>query len=273
MVSLTSILPSVEALASGMDWLGIIQAVALLALAIFLIGGVFRLLFGKGSSLNCAVSASLSIMLVYLAAILIYLFLPDLRDSLEPLPFVRIDLQRVFLIDWMQLSEEVFYPSVLKLAILALTVNLLEEFMPEGEKFLSWYLWRTVTVLTSLTAYILICGFVESLVPQLFSDWAKYVIWGFWAVILLTGLLKVLLGLILTVMNPIIGGLYALFFTNTLGRQFSKSILTTVLVMTVFQLMYRGGLMQFAFSQFSLAAYGPSCVIILIVLYLFGKFL
>lgn len=268
----TSVIPSIEALAAGSSWLQIIQAVALLTLAIFLFGGVLRLLFGRGSSLNCAVSASLSIMLVYLAAVLIYLFLPELRDSLEPLPFVRMDPEHLFLLDWMQLPEELLYPAVLKLSILAFTVNLLEEFMPRGEKFLSWYLWRTVTVLASLTAYVFLCGLIASFAPQLFQQWAKYVVWGFGAVILLTGALKLLLGLILTVMNPIIGGLYALFFTNTVGKQLSKSILTTVLVLTVFALMYSGGLTRFSFSQFSLAAYGPSCIIILIVLYLFGKF-
>lgn len=246
-----------EALGVRISWFEMLPPVALVTVVILLIGGIYRLIFGKGSSLNRSVSASLSIMLTYLVSILIYLFLPDLRDSLQPLPFVQIDSEHVFLIDWIHMSQDLFYPSVLKLAILAFIINLLEEFMPAGEKFLTWFLWRMVTVLTTLTAYVLMCGFVESYIPQLFHLWAKYLIWGVWTVILMTGLLKLTLGLILTVMNPIVGGLYALFFTHTLGKQLSKSILTTVIIMAVFALMYRCGLTQFPFSRFSLAVYLP----------------
>ncbi len=270
---LTSVLPSLDGMIPNLTWFTIIQAVAILVLGVFLLGGIFRLFFGKGSSLNRAVSASLSIFLVYLAAILIYLFMPELRESLEPLPFIKIDLQHVCLIDWIHLEGTTLYPSVLKLAILALIVNLMEEFMPEGSKIFSWYLWRTVTVLASLTAYAILCAVIKSFAPQIFGGWAEYILWGFVLLIVLTGILKILLGLVLTVINPIIGGLYALFFTNLFGKQFSKSILTTLLVMVLFKCAYHTGMQQFSFSEFSIAAYGPSCIIILIVLYLFGKIL
>lgn len=270
---LTSLLPAVGEFAAGLDWLAVIETAAILVLAVFLIGGLFRLLFGKGSALTSSVSATLSIALVYLAAILIFLFFPSLRSSMTELPFMAVTTERVFLMDVIHLAPETLYPSVLRLALLAFLVNLLEDILPQGKKFLSWYLWRTATVLAALALYVISCHLIEQYAPEIFGSWAKYILIGCWAVILLTGLSKVLLSLVLTVVNPILGALYALFFSNFLGKQLSKSILTSVLVLVIFHLLYRGGFTQFAFSQFSLVSYGPSCILILIGLYLFGKFL
>ena len=273
MNSFTTVLPELGELAARISWVEVLEAAAVLVLAIFLIGWIFRLLFGKDSPLIRSVSATLTIALVYLAAILIFLFFPSLREQMNEIPFIAVTTERVFLMDVTHLASELLYPSVLRLAILAFLVNLLEEIMPEGKKFLGWYLWRTATVLAALALHVLCCRLLETYVPQILGELAKYIIWGFWTVILLTGLLKVLLSLVLAAVNPILGAVYALFFSNFLGKQMSKSILTSVLVMIIFHLLTRGGFTQFAFSHFSLASYGPTCVLILIVLYLFGKFL
>ena len=86
-------------------------------------------------------------------------------------------------------------------------------------------------------------------------------------------ILSFLLTLVLTAVHPVIGALYAFFFSNLLGRQFSKSILTTLILTGLVGTLNRLGFYQFAFSDFSLLSYGPTCVILTLTLYLFGKFL
>lgn len=269
----SSVLPQVQELAGQIDWFAVLKAVVIFAVVIFAAGSIFRMIFGKGSNLTRAVSACLSILLVYLAAILIYLFLPDLRSQLAQLPFVTVDEQHFVLWSLSGLSNELLYGSILKLALLALLVNILETFLPQGKRFLTWYLWRSVTVIAALALYSFLYTLIHAAVPELFGTWAKAVILGFWAVILLSGILKLLLSIILTVMNPIIGALYTFFFSNMIGRQFSKSILTTVILVSLVEILNRFGFTQFAFSDFSLASYGPACVILVATLYLFGKFL
>lgn len=145
--------------------------------------------------------------------------------------------------------------------------------MPEGRNFFTWYLWRMATVFAALAGYSFLCGFLEKLLPALFTEWAKPIVIGFWGVILLSGVLKLLLSVILTVMNPIIGALYTFFFSNLIGRQFSKSILTTLILVALVAALNQIGFVLFAFSDFSLAVYGPACGILVLTLYLFGKFL
>ena len=273
MTILTSILPQVQELAGQIDWLTVLRTTLIFAVSAFAAGAVLRLIFGKQAKVTRAVSASLSILLIYLAAVLLYLFLPNYRAELASLPFITVDAQKLVLWQLSGLSEELLYGSMLRLAILAFLVNLLETLLPDGKKFVSWYLWRCLTALLSLALYRLVCGLAEQYVPELLTLWAKPIILGFWALILLSGILKVLLTVVLTVVNPIIGALYAFFFSNLLGRQFSKSILTTLILMGLIGGLNRLGFSQFAFSDFSLVSYGPACLILVLTLYLFGRFL
>ena len=273
MAHLTSLFQQALSWISSHSWFPFVQAIFLLVLSIFLLGAIFRLIFGKGSTFNRAVSASLSVLLVYLAVILIELFLPDYREALPALPFVQVDSEHLFLQNVLHLPGEILYPSILRLLILSFIVNLLEEFLPEGKNFLSWYLWRVVVVLASLTPYAILCSTLEASVPSFFGVYAKLFVWAYMALILLTGILKVGMGLILSAVNPLIGSLYAVFYTDPIGKQLSKSILTALLIMTGIALAYLDGLTEFAFADFSLLVYGPICLAVFVGLYFFGKFL
>ena len=81
-------LPELTKLAASINWFDVLKAALILAAAVFAMGGLLRCFFGKGSSLVRAVSASLSIALVYLAAVLLYVFIPQIREFLAPLPFL-----------------------------------------------------------------------------------------------------------------------------------------------------------------------------------------
>lgn len=273
MCSLTSILPQVQHLAGQTDWLTVLRTALMFAVIAFASGTVLRLIFGKQAKITRAISASLSILMMYLAAVLIYLFLPNVRAELASLPFITVDEQRFVLWQLSELSDSLLYGSLLRLFLLAFLVNLLEVLLPEGEKFTSWYLWRCLTALAGLVCYRLVCGLAEQYVPELFTHWAKPVVLGFWALILLSGVLKVLLTVVLTVVHPVIGALYTFFFSNLFGRQFSKSILTTLILAGLVSGLNALGFTQFAFSDFSLLSYGPTCLILIGTLYLFGRFL
>lgn len=273
MNALSSLMPAIQDLAGDIDLLSYFQAAAVFVLVIFGVGAILRAVFGLGSDLTRAVSASLTVCLVYLATILLYVFVPELRAYLNHLPFMSVNQERLFLWDIYHLSREMLFGSLLKMAILAFLVNVLESFLPEGRKFITWYLWRCVTVLVALAGYILICMIVERCCPQLFGSWAMYVVLGYWALVLLTGLLKMLMTVVLTALNPVLGGLYAFFFSHAFGKQFSKAILTTLVMAGIVMALNKIGFTQFAFSQFTLAAYGPTCVLVIVVLYLFGKLL
>lgn len=272
-MTLTSILPSVEDLSGANGWFAVVRSALVFAVVLFAAGAVIRMCLGKGANLTKALSASLTVLLVYLATILLYLFLPGLRSELAQLPFIFVDEERLILRNLSQLSETVLYGSLVRLGMLAFLVNLLESLLPQGEGFWKWYLWRGVTVVLALALYSFLTAVIEAAAPQVFGLWAKWLILGCWTFILLSGALHLLTSVVLTVVNPVIGFLYTFFFSNILGSQFSKSILTTLILTALTGVLNYLDFRVFSFAEFSLAAYGPTCLIVLGAMYLFGKFL
>lgn len=266
-------IPGVTGLAQSIDWLYVLEIALFVAAAVCILGGVLRLIFGKGSSMVRSVSACVSLVLIYLTGIVLYVLVPQIRGSLASLPFISVTADAFSLWNIAGMDAASLYAPTLQLFVLAFIVNLLESLLPRGKKLLSWYGFRLLTVAAALAVYTLVCTLINSFVPQLFGEWAGFVLLGIWIFIGLIGLLKLLLTVVLAVINPIIGALYAFFFSNLFGKQFTKSILTTVLCVVLLVLLYRLGFVAFAFDSFSLAAYGPSCLIALLALYLFGKLL
>lgn len=267
-----AIFPTVSELTETVDWTYILRIAMLMAAGVCIFGGILRLICGKNSNLVRSVSACVSLLLIYLTTILLFVLAPVIRENMAQLPFVTITDEEFSLWNIAKMSLPELYGPTLKLFILAFLVNLLETVLPQGEKPLSWYGFRLLTVVASLAFYTLLVTLVEAIAPEVFGEWAIWVLLGLWVLILLTGLIK-LLTAVLAAVNSVVAALYAFFFVHIFGKQFSKSILTTVLSMGLLVLLYRLGFDSFAFESFSLASYGPACVIALLSLYLFGKLL
>lgn len=268
-----NLLPALTELTSKIDWLYTLKTALLIGAAVCILGGVFRLICGKGSKLVRSVSGSVILMLVYLADILVYVFAPSLRDILAPLPFLTVTEDAFFLWDICSLRGNELYIPLLQLFLLAFFANLLDGLMPKGKKLLSWYGFRLLTVAACLALYTMASSLIRSVAPRIFGDWAGYILLGIWGVILLTGILKLLLTVILAAVNPLVGALYGFFFSNIVGKQLSQAIATTLLTVAIMCLLYWLGYIGFAFDGFSIAAYGPVCLVAALILYLFGKLL
>ena len=273
MTIMNDILPAVSELTESIDWFYILKTALLIAAAVCILGGVLRLIFGKDSSLVRAVSACINLVMIYLTGIILYVLIPQVRGSVASLPFITVTEEAFFLWDIRAMDSSSLCPALLQLFMLAFLVNLMESLLPHGQKLLSWYGFRLLTVFSTLGIYATVSSMIRMFIPQVYGAWAGYVLLGLWVFIGLTGLLKIILTVVLTVMNPIIGGIYSFFFSNIIGKQFSKAIGTTLLSVGVLMMLYRLGFVAFSFSSFSLASYGPACLITLLALYLFGKLL
>lgn len=258
---------------SGSDWLEALKVVCILALGIFSVGAILRAVFGKGSSLTRSISATLNLILIYISAIAAYFYFPSLRDAMQRLPFLALAPDHFYLLDLSSMSWDLFFSSLLQLAVLALFVNMLESWLPKGKNLLSWYALRLTSSLCSFGLYLGFCYLTDAFMPMFFGSWAKWILLVFWGVILLVAALKLLFSAVLTVLNPILGACYTFFFSNLFGSQFSKAILTSVFSLLIISYLGKSGYAQVVFSQLTLSAYAPASLILLVALYLFGKFL
>lgn len=266
-------IPAVSGLPLELSWAGLGKLTLHFAIGVCILGGLLCLLFGRGSAVVKSVFSCIHIALIYLCAMMLTTFFPEIRNAIPPLPFVSVSLESLLLWDITLLSSQMLFSNMLQLFLLAFLVNLFEDLLPRGKQILSWYFFRLLTACSALVSYGIIILFVNRFAPQIFDQWAAPILIALWLLIGLLGLSKGLLTLIAAVVNPVLGLLFAFFFSNSIGKQFTKSILTCLLMMAVLFGLYQLGFTGFTFSQLSFASFAPPFAIALASLFLFGKFL
>lgn len=266
--ALTSYIPA------EVDLLAMLKFLALFSFGALFIGLLGRVVLGQRSNLNHAVSSAMGILFLYALAIVIYTFDPaDLAKYLAPLPFAAFSGETLYLFSFTALDFTAICSQVLSMVILAFLVNLLDTFIPKGKKILGWYLWRFVSVILSIVLHIAASWAITTYLPDTLVIYAPIILLGILVVMLMLGLLKALLGLVLTITNPILGALYTFFFANSIGKQLSKAVLTTVLLCAVVYALEYFGYAAIDIGATALGNYVPLLFVLLVLWYLIGHVL
>lgn len=275
---LASYIPSPEELAAyiptQVDFMHMLKFVCLFALVALVGGAVGRVAFGKRSSLNHAVSSAMGILFMVIVTALIYIFNPySLSQYLSPLPYVAFTGDYMVLFSFPGSDFPTICSEVLSMIILAFLVNLLDTFIPKGKSILGWYLLRFLTVLLAMAAHILVTWAIATFVPVSLATYAPVILLGILAAMLLLGVLNVLLGTVLTVVNPFLGAVYAFFFSNVIGKQLSKAVVTTILLTVLAVALEYLGYTVLYIAGAALGTYTPLLIVLLILWYLIGHIL
>ena len=256
------------------DFIAVLKFIGIFAFAALFVGLLARVVIGKKSSLNHSVSAAMGILCIYAVSIIIYTFNPyGLSQYLSPLPFLDFqqETMRIFSFQTSGLTE--ICREVLSMVILAFLVNLTDTLIPKGKKIFGWYFLRFLSVLLSMVAHYFVTWAFRTYLPGFLAEYAPMILLAILASMFVLGLLNVILGVILTVVNPIIGALYAFFFSNIVGKQISKALVTTsILCAFVYALNYLGYSL-IAISAAALLAYIPMILVLLILWYIIGHLL
>lgn len=253
------------------DMLKFIVVFAFLSIFLGLLG---RVVFGIRSELNHAVSSAMGILFVYAATVVIYTFNPQgLAQYLAPLPFVNFQAETLYLFSFRQSAFPVICSQILSMLILAFLVNLLDAVIPKGKKILTWYALRLLSVVLAIVLHAVSTWAISTYLPEVLILYAPIILVTVLAAMMLLGLAKVILGAVLTIANPIIGALYTFFFANFIGKQLSKSVLTTVILCVLVFLLEHFGYAAICIAVAALAAYAPLILILLVLWYLIGHVL
>ena len=273
MTTVQSLIPSGFSFFPDANTDHLVHMILAMAVGCCILGGLIRFLSGPESAVSKAISACIHIFFLYLIVIAVFALVPAFRSLLPPLPFLSVDGTSFSLWALSGLSSEAFFSALLRLFVLAVLVNLLEEFIPKGSKFLHWYFFRLITACAALGLYIGICALSDRYAPNFFGSWSGTILISFWLLIGILGLSKGMLILVAAVVNPILGVLFAFFFSNVVGKQFTKSIGTCLLAIALIYALQAEGVQGFVFSDFSLSTYGLCLLFVSVLLYLFGRFL
>ena len=247
-----------------------LKMILFLAVGAVAIGGLGRICLGKGSVLTRSVSSSISIFFIYVITIIVYSFGVNLQFLLSPLPFVAIDGDYLILKIYEISQYTDICGQVLSMIILAFLANLADSWLPIGKNLFAWFFFRCLSVVIAMLLHLVSLSLLALLLPAGFLVWAPVVLLGLLLLMMAVGAMKVVVGALISTVNPLIGALYTFFFASILGKQISKAVLTTVILAVVVWLLHYLGIASVYSASAALAAYIPLLIILVGVWYLVG---
>ena len=244
---------------------------SLFALIMLGLGVVGRVVLGKRSALNHSVSSAMAVFFIYIATTAIFAFRPlNLQKFLVPLPLITLAEDTLVLFPFQGTSLHLICTQILPLLILCFLVNLLDDLIPQGEKVVSWFLLRFLTIALAMALNGLTQWAFNTFLPRVLVLYAPMILLGVLVCLLLLGVLNVLLGLVLAVVNPILGAIYAFFFSNMIGKEITKAVFSTVLLVLLFLILEQLGFYQLDISASNFLTYVPMTCFTMLLWYLLG---
>ena len=252
----------------GLDFWYLLKAAGILLAGVLLVGLFGRFIFGKRSALSCAVSSAIGILFIYCITAVVKTVGTQFEAFLAPLPYVDIVGDSMTLFSFHGADYTVICSQVLSMIILAFLMNLVDGWLPKGKNIFSWIFFRCLTVLIALMLHLVVTGLFTTYLPQGIVTYAPVILLALLILMLLTGALKVLVGLVLTTVNPLIAALYTFFFANVVGKQITKAVLTTALLTLLVLTLQYFGISVISIASSALVAYIPFVIVLVLLWYL-----
>lgn len=226
-----------------------------------------RFIFGKRSGIQCAISSAITILFTYLGIIGIRYAGTDLDAFIAPMPFVTIGDVYLDIFQFSGAHYTQICSQVLRMVLLAFLVNMLDRWMPKKRNIFAWLFFRVLTVIAALFLHLIVCALIQRYLPLQIVTYAPTVLLGLFILLLLTGALKLLVGIVLTSVNPLIAALYTFFFATIVGKMLTRAFLTTGLLAIFAVTLSHLGLTSICISGPALVSYLPFFGILMVLWY------
>lgn len=222
------------------------------------LGFVFRLFFGAHCLVNRSISGFLNVLFVYAVTVTVYTLRPwNLTQYLSPLPFAIFRDDILIITSSACSTLSLLCSQLLSLIILCFIIHLLNFVLPNGQSFLGWLLFRIIAVVLAIFLNLAANWALNTFLPDVIATSAPVILMAVLVVAILVSLFNPLLCILFTVANPVIGLLYTFFFSNTIGKNLTRAVLSAALTCALFYLMQYAGFSVIDITHRALLSYTP----------------
>ena len=255
----------------GVDLPAYLKISLILLAGSLLLCAISRFIFRKKTLIAHAVSSSIAIVFIYVVMVLILILAENLHFLISPLPFASVSRNAISFFRFTGSGYALISYQLLNMIILAFLVNLADTLLPRGKHLFAWIFWRVLTVGIGFILHYIANMLINKYLPQGIVLYAPTILLIILLIMLLTGALKFLVGLLLTTVNPLIAALYTFFFATIVGKQVTKAVLSTAALSGVILLLERLNITSLSLMPGALIAYIPFLLVLVLVWYLIGK--
>ena len=235
-------------------------------------GMIFRLFFGARCTVNRSISGFLGVLFIYAVTVTIYTLKPwNFNQYLSPLPFA-IFRNDILILSFSACSTfSLLAAQLLSLIVLCFIIHLLNFALPAGRSFLGWLFFRIIAVVLGIFLNLAANWALNTFLPGVIADSAPMVLLGVLIAALLISLFNPLLCIFFTIANPIVGLLYTFFFSNTVGKNLTRAVLSAALTCALFYLMEYAGFGVINITGRALLTYAPFAAVLLGIWFVFDS--
>lgn len=255
----------------GLDFESLLKSYAFIIICSLLLSAVGRFIFGKRSNLVTAVSSAMGILFVYALNIALRSAGAEFQSFIAPLPFISITGDTLTLFHFTGTDYTLICTEVLGLIILAFIMNLIDRIIPKGKNIFTGVLLRAINVILAQAGFLLVHYLLNAFLPEDILLYAPAIVLAILIFMLLTGCLKVVVGLFLTSINPVIAALYTFFFANIVGKMITRAVSTTAILCGIVYALESIGIVTICIAAEALLAYIPFVLILLLLWYWIPK--
>lgn len=268
------LLDTVSRMPTDIDFAIVIKFLLFYVVGSLILSCIGRVVLGRHSSLNHSLSSAMAILFIYAVTIVVYTFKPwNLEVFLSPLPFVTFFNDYMVIMPVVGIRPTILSRELLSLIILAFLVNLTGILLPRGKGVSGWIFWRFLSIFFSMALHLLAHWAFDVFLPDFLITYTPIILLLLLVFLMFLGFLNAILGLVLTITNPIIAAAYSFFFSNVVGKQFTKAFFSAGIISVIIYLMGAFGYNFVNISVTSLIVYTPVAIISFILWYLIGYLL
>lgn len=254
----------------GFSLVAMLQVFAFITAAVVILAVIGKLAFGKGC-LDHAVASAIAILFVYAFFGMLYRLDSQLVEGvIGQLPMIEVRGDTVYLFNLKGANFQDICHQALHVLLMTFAVVALDDLIPDAKNTVSWYVLQFIIALAAILAYCFLVHCLNTYCPDLLNSYAPMILVCILLFMLFLGALNVVLSLMLTVVNPLIGAVYTFFLGSKLGKIITKSVFSTLALFALVWFMHNLGYSSFAVMGGSFVAFLPFMLLMLVLWYVVG---
>lgn len=242
-------------------------------ISVLVVGGIFRLCFGKGSVLNSAISSAIAILCLYTINVLIYSLGDNFEFLFTPLPFISVSNDTLYIFPIFESTFAEICAEIVTMMVLTFLMNLFEGWLPQGKKVWSWFFFRFLSLSIAICVHYCLNVFLRLICQDNALTIIPLVLLGIVVVAFLLGCLKMLAGDALSMIDPFLSLFHSFFFKQDTGKHLMRAILSTILLTILVVVLNYLSYTAISITSAAVMAYLPIIFFGLVLWYVIAQFL
>ena len=241
--------------------------------SIFIVVGIIRLSFGKGSNMNTSIASAIAILTIYVINVLAYSLWDKLQILFVPLPYVTVTKDYLTIFPIFEASVSEVCREFVNMTILAYVMNLMETWLPKGDKVGSWFSFRFFALIIALCLHYCLTLLLNTVLDEHVLDVIPLYLLGIVALAFLLACLKMIIGGDGAFVKNFLGAFHTFFFSNEMGKQLMRALTTSILLSIMVCVLNYLAYTAVAIAAVSFFAYFPIILVGLIYWYVISKYM